>query len=237
MNLKLLLTEENCRSVRARTWSKLSAIFALSERVVEIIRELTHRDYRSSYADAQLASAYMTIWAGCDDPTDEQIVQMLAKYYALQPVDEHRDDAQDAVNKIMDTMIEIIHDDGREKLSISECLNRMYRKTYENEDGMTIAYKSDHLRNYKLMLSRHGVVMRHDYSVAFHNGSEFIKKITGYESGYGRMLQRHPGFVRNADKGKNQFQVHFPHDGKPQWCSVIQGLIEIKDEDAQGVMV
>ena len=62
-----LFCEKNCRAVRALTWKKLKTIFELTNRVVDAIRIKTRKDYRSSFADALMASAFIIIWDGVDN--------------------------------------------------------------------------------------------------------------------------------------------------------------------------
>jgi hypothetical protein len=113
----------------------------------------------------------------------------------------------------------------------------MYLKTYEDEDGNQRYYETSKLTNYKLALSRCGVVYRQlDHCVGFYIKSEFIKKVISYGNGYGKILQRHQGFIHNNNARSNHFQIHFPHDKISRWCIVIKDLIKIKDEDLQGVM-
>ncbi len=217
-DLKNLLSENNCRAIRALTWQKLHVIFSLADRIVDIIREKTGRDYRSSYADALLASSFMVVWTGTDQPTDEQIDGMLGKYYTLQPVEEHRNEAVEIIDRIMDETIEILHDNNlREKMTIMEALNRVRKGEAEEWDP---DQKAKHCREH---LARYGIRLVDGENVAISNRHHLIMKIIDTGNGYNKIFKRHPGFV------EGQRTVHF-YNGKARRCTILKDLLE-KDEE------
>jgi putative DNA primase/helicase len=211
-----LLSEKNCRSIRSLTWNKLKSILELSDKIVDSIRKITNKDYRSSYSDAMLASAFMTIWTGTDNPTDEQIENMLKKYYSYQPADEHRDEAEEIIDRIMDETIEVIHDGRREKITIMECLNRIYVSDFEE-------YDRSHIENYKMAAGRYGVRIQDESNIAIVNRHHEIMRIIGRGNGYNKILKRHIGFI------EGQRNVHF-FDGKTRRCTILRGLLNKNDE-------
>jgi hypothetical protein len=206
--LKSLLTEKNCRSIRALTWNKLKTIFELSDRVVELIQDKTHKDYRSSFSDALLASAFIIIWDRIDNPADEAISNMLDKYYSFAPPEEKRDEASEFVQELFDIIVEVQHENSnlKEKITIYECLINCY----EIEEN----------RAYKMHLSRCGIKLTNSNNIAIYNNSAFIKKIMRINTGYSKILKRHPDFVR-ADSVE-----YFPHDKTPRKCTILKSLIQ-----------
>lgn len=195
--LKFLLSDENCRGIRALTWKKLKTIFSLTDRIIDAIRDKTGRDYRSSYADGLLASAFMVIWAGSENPTDEQINEMLDKYYEFQPVDDHRDESEELIDRIMDEVVEVIYNGSREKITILEGLTRVYRgKTEDGEIGEKTLAPNEVL-TYKQCLARYGVRVCDDGNIAIANNNHLLKRIIGCAHDYHKILRRYCNYVES----------------------------------------
>jgi transcription elongation factor Elf1/tRNA uridine 5-carbamoylmethylation protein Kti12 len=221
--LNRYLTEKNCRAIRALTWQKLKVILGQTETITDIIREKTLRDYRSSYSDAMLASAFMVIFNGEEKPTAESISFWIDKYYNYQPADEHRDEAEEIIERLMNEVIEILHEHGREKLTIMECFDRIYtgkKKIDTIEHDVT----DTEIDTYKLHVARYGMRLTSDYELAIQNNHHMIKKIIERGNGYSKILKRHRGLI------DSQRNIHF-FDGKSPRCTVLKGIIEKKWED------
>jgi 5S rRNA maturation endonuclease (ribonuclease M5) len=208
-----LLSEKNCRAIRALTWSKLKNIFALADRIVDIIREKTKKDFRSSYADSLLASAFVIIWDGIEKPSDEQLEKMLDKYFAYQPVEENRDDAEELIERLLDETIEILDSHERQKMTIMEALT----KIYENE------LLEKEIQNIKLHVARYGIRIVDESNIAIANRHHVISKIINRGAGYNKIFKRHKGFV------EGQRLVYFFDGGKPRRCTIIKNILQKKD--------
>jgi len=222
--LKIYLDETHCDAIRSLTWTKLKIIMDLAERIVGIIQDKTHRDYRSSYADALMASAFMVVWTYCDDPTDEQIGEMLDKYYQFQPVESHRNESEETVDRLMDEVIEVIHEhNGREKRSIREILNSLYIGEVEDPEQVRVLTVKEKAA-YRQAVGRYGVKLTEEGNVAISNDNHMIKKILNVGTGYGKILKRHPDLIETSRN------VSFP-DKKQRRCTIINGIIKKKYED------
>lgn len=195
--LKEIISDENCCAIRAHTWNNLQNIFDLSKKIIPTIMKKTGRDYRSSFADSMLVAVYVFIWMGEENPTSEQINAMLDKYYSYQQADEHRDEAAELVDRLLDETIEIIHDHGREKITIIECMNIINTGQRMTGDGTYDNVNPTVISNYKLHVARYGIRVMDDGQVAVVNNNHNIKKIIGVKSGYSKIFRRHPGFVDN----------------------------------------
>lgn len=223
--LTSLLCEKNCRAIRALTWKKLKDIFKLSDKIVDMIREKTKRDYRSSYADAMLFSAFAIIWKGLDDPDDELLNKMLDQYYSYQKIEEHRNEAAEIIDRILDEQIEILDDSRREKLTVMECLTRI--NTGHRGEGIEAFLLSENtVQNYRYHIARMGIRILENNEIAFVNNHHVIKKIIGYGSGYSKILKRHPGCAQE------QKTVYF-YDGKSRKCTIIKDLIAKVEKDEE----
>jgi hypothetical protein len=209
-----LLSEKNCRAIRALTWTKLKNIFALADRVVDIIREKTKKDFRSSYADSLLASAFIIVWDGIENPTDEQLEKMLDKYFAYQPVEENRDDAEELIERLLDETIEVLDSHERQKMTIMEALT----KIYENE------LLEKEIQNIKLHVARCGIRIVDESNIAIANRHHIISKIINRGAGYNKIFKRHKGFV------EGQRSVYFFDGGKPRRCTIIKNILQKKDD-------
>lgn len=196
VELRNLLDEKNARAIRALTWNKLKVISALTERIVDLIRRMTGRDYRSSYSDAMLAACFMVIWTGTDEPTEDQIIEMLYKYYEYQPADEHRDEAKEIIDRLLDEIIEIIHEGNqREKLSIIEALKRIYTEKKEGDGVTDDIVTTKELLSYKQHLARLGIRVYEKNKIAIASNHHMIKKIIGMSEGYTKILKRYKGYA------------------------------------------
>jgi putative DNA primase/helicase len=201
--IKSLLNKKNCRGIRALTWKKLKVILALADRTVGFIQNKTKKDYRSSYSDALLASAFIVVWNRIDSPSDEAINSMLDKYYEFSPPEEKRNESVEFVQEILDTIIEVQQRDSniRHKMTIYESI---------------IEYCESANRDHELSLSRSGIKITTENHLAIYNNSAFIKKILRINTGYSKILKRHPGFIRS-----NSVE-HFPHDKTSRKCTVLK---------------
>lgn len=210
--IKSLLNKENCRAIRALTWQKLKVIFKLSDRVVEFIQDKTKKDYRSSYSDALLASAFIVIWDRIDNPTDDAIDRMLDKYYTFSPPEEKRDEAEEFLQELFDIIIEVQHEGNqREKITIHECIIN--------------SYEMENTKPYENQLSRCGIKKSEQNQIAIYNNSAYIKKVMRINTGYSKILKRHPNFVKaNATE-------YFPHDRTPRKCTILKFIVDQKKED------
>ncbi len=221
--LKSLLCTDTCNAIRALIWSRLKIIIKQASRMVHVAKSRTGRDYRSSYADMLLAAAYVVVWCDTPEPTDEMIHDMLDKYYSYAPPEEHRNEAEEAVSTLMDTMIEVLHDHKREKLTIVECLNRIYRGQSGEGEELQI-YTPTEIANYKGVISRHGIRLVDNGNIAIRNGHPFLERHFGAR-GYGRILRRHPGIVSASEN------VHYSDVGKSVRSTVLSGILREKEPD------
>jgi len=222
-----LLCEANCRAIRALAWSKLKIIMALASRIEKKIRAVTGRSYRYNFNDAMMASAFIVVWGATDDPSDEQIEKTLTKYYAYQPPEEHRNEAEEIVDRLLDETVEVLHEHSREKLSIAEALNKIHaHDTRTPREGESISGEIS-AKNYRDTLSRHGIRLTDGTCVAIRNNHHFIKRVIERGNGYSKILKRHPGCV------DSQRNVYFYDTGKAAQCTIIKGLIGKGEFDEQ----
>jgi hypothetical protein len=214
-----LLCEENCRGIRALTWVKLKIIMALASKIEKKIRAITGRSYRYNFNDAMLASAFIVIWLANDDPSDEQVEATLKKYYNYQPPESNRNEAEEIVDRLLDEVIEVLHDRSREKLSIAECLQKIYaHDTRKPSEGESVSGEIA-VKDYRDTLSRNGIRIIDGVNVAIRNNHHAIKRIIERGNGYSKILKRHPGCT------ESQKNVYFYDTGKAAQCTIITGLI------------
>jgi len=220
--LNSLITKKTCDKIRAYTWKRLPEILALAERMVHVARCKTNRDYRSSYADMLLMAAYLTVWKMIDKPTDAEIEGTLDEYYKFQPVEENRNETREIIDRLMDEVIEIIHEHSREKITILECLTRIYRGTTESIDGLTDRpLEGFETRDYKQHLARYGVKLYSDDKIAIAGNHHMIKKILGVSEGYMKIFKRFSGYVESKT-------VAYSGDTS-RYSVIIEGIIKKRD--------
>jgi putative DNA primase/helicase len=218
-----LLSEENCHRIRALTWSRLHIIMDLAKKITQLARNRTNRDIRSSHADMLLASAYMVVWCNTPEPTEEQINDMLDKYYQYQPMEENRSESEEYVDRIMQEIIEVIHENAREKITIQECCQRIYDRNYKNEDGQLEEISPKKAGEYARHIAMYGIKVIPGGGIHIANNNHMIQKITGLGAGYGKLFARHRGYQK-YDKPVTYF-------GKSHRGIMIMGLIEKQEKD------
>lgn len=223
-----ILTPDNCHAIRALTWSRLKTIICLTKKLVNIAKKKTNRDYRSSYADMLLASAYIVVWCNNENPSDEEIENTLEAYYRYQPAEENRSESEEYVNRIMDEVVEIIFkSSGREKITLRECVNRIYHTVYENPDGQFEEISKSDLRDYIRYIGMYGLKLIGD-KVHIENDNHLIMKITGLGKGYGKLLSRHPRRIEHKDP------VTYTGRGSKRGV-LIAGLIDRTKEESKEI--
>jgi hypothetical protein len=223
-----LLCKENCDAIRALIWSRLKTITCLTKKLVQLARNKTNRDYRSSYADMLLASAYMVVWCNTLEPTEEQITDMLDKYYAFQPVEANRSEVEEYIGRILDEVIEILHESGREKVTILEALNRINSGHILNDEGQYEEFSGKRRAAHIRTLQQYGIKLHHK-GVHFANDNHMIKKITGLGKGYEKLFARHKGYIKHDDP------ISYSGGGSKRG-TIIKGLLDKSDvEKLEGV--
>ena len=232
--LNNILTPEICMQIRSHAWRNLKKVMCLAKKITQLARKKTNRDYRSSYADMLLASAYMVIWCSTPEPTTEQIEDMLDKYYQYQPIEENRSESEEYVDRIMGEIIEVIHENAREKITIQDCCQRIYDRQYKNEDGQLEEISPKKAGEYARHIAMYGIKVIPGGGVHIANNNHMIQKITGLGAGYGKLFVRHRG-CQKYDKPVTYF-------GKSHRGVMIMGLIvkqekdKTDDEKLMGVM-
>lgn len=223
-----LLSKENCDAIRALIWSRLKTVTCLTKKLVQLARNKTNRDYRSSYADMLLASAYMVVWCDTLEPTEEQITDMLDKYYMYQPVEANRSEVEEYIGRILDEVIEILHESGREKVTILEALNRINSGHILNDEGQYEEFSGKRRAAHIRTLQQYGIKLHHK-GVHFANDNHLIKKITGLGKGYEKLFARHKGYVKHDDP------ISYSGGGSKRG-TIIKGLLDKSDvEKLEGV--
>lgn len=221
--LNQMLTPEICMQIRSHAWQNLKKVMCLAKKITELARRKTNRDYRSSYADMLLASAYMVIWCSTPEPTTEQIEDMLDKYYQYQPIEENRSESEEYVDRIMGEIIEVIHENGREKITIQDCCQRIYDRNYKNEDGQLEEISPKKAGEYARHIAMYGIKVIPGGGVHIANNNHMIQKITGLGAGYGKLFVRH--------RGCQKYDKPVTYLGKSHRGVMIMGLIVKQEQD------
>ena len=218
--IKSLMTDKNCRSLRALTWKKLKYIFELADRLTEYIIDETGKGYRSCYAEGLLCAAYIMIWKGMDNPSVEFITNFIGHVYKLQPPEETRNASEEIVDRLLDEVIEIIHSGKREKITILEGLKRIKIGVMVAEEENNMSSKM--IKETVATIARHGVkLVKGEVAICTRDHHQ-VKRIIQKGNGYKKLLWRHKGIMSRSES------VTFPD--KSRRCAVIGGLVVLEDE-------
>jgi hypothetical protein len=130
-----------------------------------------------------------------DNPSDAEIEVTLDEYYKHQPVEENRNETKEIIDRLMDEMIEIIHEHSREKITILEGLTRVYRGKIPGDDGeQDRIFLPGEITIYKQHLARYGIRVYSDGNIAIAGNHHMIKKILGVSDGYIKIFKRFSGY-------------------------------------------
>lgn len=217
-SLNKLLSINNCRSIRALTWDRLKDIINLSEELVDEIIDRTNSDYRTAFADSILAAAYIVVWCYTAKPSGKALDDFFLKFYEWKRPEERRNSSEEILQKILDEMIEVVIDNVREKLSISEILIRIICGKKESGRGLENIYP-DELVVYNNTLARHGIRVIDEDKIAIANNHDSISKIIKKSFGYSKYFKRNSNCV---EVNKN---VYFPGGGRKS--SIFKNIIDV----------
>lgn len=223
--IKQLLTDENCDKIRSLMWTRLPDVFELTDLLYDKISIKLKKYRRRNHLDALLIAAYIIIWMDTVKPDDKQIDDMLTKYYDYHEPEEQRDDAEEFVDRILDEMVEVQVDYGREKITLRECMNKVYQFHHAeditiNKDGMNeFNYKP-----YRDTAARYGLRIVDSEYLGICNNHHQIKRIHQCGMGYSKILKRHKDF-KQKDRKLDLF------DGKTRSLTVIGNIFFQKSEE------
>jgi hypothetical protein len=173
-----------------------------------------------------LAAAFMIIWAGQTNPSDDIIEKTIDRYYEFQPAEDHRDEAGELIERLLDESVEVLHDNDRDKLTLREILNRIYTEQYYTEgDKNPAPVNPIKITDYVNTIQRCGIKIVDGSNIAIVNNHHFIRRIIERGNGYSKIFKRHPGYIQ-ADRRVN---IH----GTTRVCTILRGLLAIKKEDEE----
>jgi hypothetical protein len=203
--LNNLVTEKNCRGIRAFTWQKLPDIVKLSDRLDTVISKVTGMDLRSSFAEALILACYFIIWRGMnpDEITDDIAAFYIADIYASHEKEE-RNESEETLNKLLDNIVFLA--ESHKNKTLREMLIAVKKS---DTDGAEREY-IETLERYGLKLLADGVAIQKD------NGN--IKKILESGNGYNKILWRHKDCINKYRRVRMA--------GAPRTCVVIARVLD-----------
>lgn len=226
--LKQLMTDENCRKIRAHVWQNLRNIENLIEPISFAIMDKTGKSLRNSETDTYLLAAFIVIWEHNVNPTKEEIDAAIEKYYRYSPPDETHNEAEEFIDKYLDTIVEVLHDGKREKITLRECITREYNEYMIDENNDPQIFSNTVKKVYRETAGRYGLRLFDKGSIAIANNHNMIKDMMKCSSGYSEILKRHFGFMRVNER--NSINVMFP-DRKQRQCTILNGILTKKEGD------
>ena len=221
-NLIEIMTPDNCKALRARTWKLLPDILKMVKPVARVIQAATKKDYRFAHAESILLSTYFVVWRNIKDPGASDIADFIDEFYDWQPPEEMRDETAEIIDRLLDESVQI-HNSRGVYLPIRIILRAMSTGELETGrdtdlDGMKLLTKSE-LTNYKRTVHRYGISLVHGTSdIAIATNHHEVRKILGRGNGYQRQLWRHKDLV---DKNR---KVNIA--GKTRTCVVLSKIID-----------
>lgn len=217
--LTTAMSPENCRKVRNMTWEALPKIIELADHMAHMIQTHTGKDHRFAISEGTLMAAYLTVWKGLTDPTEEQLQEFIAGNYDLRTPEESRDEAVEFIDRLLEHKVKVFVNERSKEFNVLEACKIMSLETIDHGDetGPEHLTKAQ-VTEFKRALNMSGISVDPDGNLAIANNHYEIKRIAGKQNGYKKILWRHPDLV---DKGKN---VVFTD--KTWRCTAIAGIIQ-----------
>lgn len=218
-DIRKFITVENCKRVRALTWSKLDYIIEEAERIAPIIQEVTDKNIRYCYAEGLLQSAYWNIWKGRDEIPETELRATFSVLMGMAQDDDSRDEPNEMLDRILDERV-LIESPRRDYITLREILlgiknGELY--TTDDDDDFSLLDSRD-ISYFKNTAGRNGIALIDKTKVAVASNHHEIMKILERGKGYHRQLWRHENIVEKSAVVKMA--------GKSRRCVVIDGVLE-----------
>lgn len=230
--IKGLVTEPTCRAIRSRAWKCLPAVMVMADRVKTLIQSISGLDPRTSYAEAMLISAYFIVWNNAGDIEPDKLEEKIRAIYKLTPVEDHRDETEEMVDRLLDETVPIPNTRGV-KMTLREIMTCIItgqkdNPAEEDDDGREyVALSRIETSSLKKVAGNYGLgVLKGSTHIAIAINHHEVKKITGSGTGYHQTLFRHSNY-RRARNGNTTELVSIA--GKTRRCVIIADLIETPD--------
>jgi len=220
--LKKLLSEKNCKSVRSLVFSKLKIIFNLGKKLSIVINKYSDKGQRNAHADGLLIASYIVIFRWFEDITKEEMETFVKTIYNIKPQTEKRDQAEEMVDLILEEKIRVSINKTYEEYSILSVLKILYSEKIESGVEEDFEGMRDITGPEKIAFNRaienNGVYLK-DGLLGIANSHKEIRRILGASRGYSSMLTRHPKCA-----GKD---ININRGGIQKKCTMIDIMGEI----------
>lgn len=203
-----LITEENCRAIRALTWKRLDEIIRYAKELQHIIRRVTGLSSRSAFAEALIMSCYFLIWQGQESVTDEYAEATIASVY-MHHEKEDRNESREVLDRILDETVFL--PDARENKTLREMLIAIHKNDTEGKQ-----------KEYNETLERHGLRLITEEDgrelLAIQKDNVNISKNMNLGGGYSKILWRHNNVVERSRRVRMS--------GALRTCVIISGVFD-----------
>lgn len=212
--LESLFTEKNCQRLRALVWSKLEDIIELSNKISDEIQDYTKKNHRFAISEGTIMAAYLLIWKGMENPTKEEIKSFVEKTYEKAKPEDSRDQSEEILETIYQEKTKIYLNGHMTELPIGDIIGILMSEKIETSENGNMGSERDltkeEIFEYRRAIEVNGVYVQ-DKKLAIANNHKEIKRILRRNSGYSRILRRHPKCIKTD---------HTVTRGKSRKCSL-----------------
>lgn len=202
-NLKKEITDENCRAIRAFTWSNLHKILGRAKSLLLDIQDITGKDTRTCYAQSLLLSAYYLIFqSGKSDNEIKKELELILPSEDLQK----RNETDEILDRLLDESVFLPESKTTKTL---RCILQQLKDGDDFDMSQT---------EYRETAGRYGLNTDLDGNLYVAINHHAIMNIIQKGQGYQRFLWRHPGLV---DRNKSM-----RISGKTRKCVMIAGVLD-----------
>lgn len=223
--LKELLSEDNCKGIRALTFQNLEFIFATAKRIQPLIQEITGESERFAIIESLLISALLIVWL--DKVKDDEIDKWVRKFYVDYEKQQRKSDSDDLMAKLLDKPFKVYEETMKGTFTVRSLL--FYLKSGKMPKIDQLGYEAERdLESFdrgtlERLLKVKGFGINNsekhpEYKghVMFFKNSQWIKDNTQIHSYY-ELLKRHDDFLGETTASMV---------GKTVSCVVVGGILE-----------
>lgn len=233
--VKKLMTDENCKGIRAFTWRNLEKIIDLGERLESIIQVVTGQNARYAASESILLAANMVVWEDLTyNITDEELTEYAECFYKNQTMEESRDETTEMIERLLDETILIGR--NKDRISFRKILVGMKlhldmkaqtdkeKYSAEHEEKRAAAPDADIYKDYKTTIEHYGLSVHVEKrELAINQNHHEIMKILEIGRGYHRQLERHKSVILS--------QKDVWMDSTTKKCTVLSGFLNFEEEE------
>lgn len=232
--IKRILTDENCKGIRAFTWRNFDKIIAMGARLESVIQKVTKQNARFAAGESILLAANIIVWENLThNLTEEQLFKYTENFYKNQKMEDSRDETTEMIERLLDETILMARD--KKRISFRKILVSMKlyldinKNSSSNSDAFFESYRKsaigpDGYDEFKQTIEHYGLSIHgKSRELAISQNHHEIMKILEIGRGYHRQLERHKSVIFS--------QENVWMDSTTKKCTVLSNFLNYEKDE------